>query len=269
MTRKVIISQILLIIMSIFSADTPPETYKVFLPVIISSEPKYGLAMAHPEYYEDIDKLDVSWWYDWSDGNFGKPGYIPMLWRGNISSKIPQDYAGYILVFNEPNLPSQSNLSVEEAVKRYKEVRNYYKFAKLVVGGTSIFATDYLEEFINDLKRDNFPLPDYYHVHAYIEDWINLNYIKAQIEKYYKITGGNIWITEFNTVYPHADNEFLEGLKYLDSLDYVKRIAVYTNRQLDSDYIAGWALCGCDLVNPDGSLTNKGTLYRNFIRGVR
>lgn len=229
--------------------------FKIYLPVISKSCGKFGLATSNP-IEEDIKNLGVSWWYNWSD-----TGNIPMLWKGNISQNIPKDYSGYILVFNEPNNSFQSNLPVDDAVKRYISVREYYHKAKLVVGGTSIFAFEWLRNFVNETVNNP---PDFYHIHVYIESWIDLNQIKIWMTEHEKFLNRNLWVTETNAVYPHTDEEFEGLIIYLDSLSYVDKIAVYTNRQNKEDKIN--YLEGCSLVNDDGSLTKRGKWFSNFVK---
>ena len=88
--------------------------------------------------YDLADPLDfqalapgVSWWYNWgSQPNKAVPAdyvaqygldYYPMLWNGNYDATAVESYLQanpnikYLLVMNEPNLTSQSNLTPTQA----------------------------------------------------------------------------------------------------------------------------------------------------------
>lgn len=42
----------------------------ILVPVPATPTPYYGLAMAHPEFTEDLTTLRVEWWYTWGGGGY-------------------------------------------------------------------------------------------------------------------------------------------------------------------------------------------------------
>jgi Glycosyl hydrolase catalytic core len=97
-----------------------PMIYATPQPVPTTALPYKGLAWADTRYPEDLAALNVSWFYVWGPSGPDIPGVerVPMLWGGNISTAIQPDYAGDLLVLNEPNLPNQANVSPTAAAAK-------------------------------------------------------------------------------------------------------------------------------------------------------
>ncbi len=228
------------------------QMFELFLPLVLNPAPTgayCGLAMAVPAP-EDLDLLGVSWWYDWTP-----TGGVPMLWSGKPSDAILPDYAGEILVFNEPNLEIQANLSPVEAAARSRVLRERYPQATLIAGGTSIWAVDWMRDYLNAGGQ-----ADKIHIHAYAEAWIGVDEIEYYLRQYEKF-GLPIWVTEFNNL--SADvNEFRAMLDLFSQHPQIERIAAYTNRQPHTGAL--WELPYLVELTPGGVLTEKGQAYREF-----
>ena len=103
---------------------------------------KRGIAydITNPDDMQALS-LGVSWWYNWSPNpSTAIPGdyrtrygmdFYPMLWNGNFDATAVESFLAhnptikYLLVMNEPNLTSQSNLTPQQAAQvwpRYEAV---------------------------------------------------------------------------------------------------------------------------------------------------
>jgi hypothetical protein len=244
------VGKILVLIALLFCQPSPPDGWRYFLPLVAAAQPYKGLAFADPAHAGDLDALGVSWWYDWTP-----TGDVPMLWRGNPSKDIPRNYAGWILVFNEPNLVNQSNLPPAEAARRLQAVREYYPKAKLLCCGLSVWATDWLGEFLIQGVW-----PDAWHVHAYTEAWISPAIAQDFLYTHQVMTGGTYWITEYGS--PGGSlRDFKTMTRWFEQQEWIERIAAYTNRQPPGAWNIGQ---GVEMVKPDGSLTEIGAYYQSF-----
>lgn len=225
--------------------------FRTYLPYISKGNSYYGIALA-VKRLEDVKTLGASWWYDWTP-----TGGVPMLWAGKISSQIDKNYTEEILVFNEPNIKTQSNILPEDAVNLVRQIRDYYPYAKLVVGGVSIWAKDWLEKYF---RLGGYA--DKIHIHAYIEEWIGLDEINNFIKGFLPFNK-LVWITEFNNLNDNA-KEFEEMIKLFKGFSQIERIAPYTNTQPHTGKI--WELPICvELFNENG-LTEKGKIYSKYCK---
>jgi hypothetical protein len=245
------ISAIITLIMALVTTSNVPPPHYVYIPLVITPLQYKGLALADPLHPGDIDALGASWWYDWTP-----TGGVPMLWSGRPSTDIPQHYAGYILVLNEPNLSSQANVTPYEAVKRLAILRAYYPDARLLCCGVSIWAGDWMREFWQLGGR-----PDAWHVHAYTESYITPDYVKRDLTAWHNLTGGDYWVTEYGS--PAGSLvDFRAVTEWFMAQQWIKRIAAYTNRQPDG---VPWAIGeGVEMVNPDGALSPIGEWYSAY-----
>jgi len=88
-----------------------------WLPRVLSPERAWGRGAGVPYPYRhlacgDLVTLHVSWWYDWDTTGPACAGFVPMVWGGaTVTSTLPCGAGGWLLTFNEPNLPAQSNMT--------------------------------------------------------------------------------------------------------------------------------------------------------------
>ncbi len=240
--------------------------YRIFIPHIAkaASTPYFGLALAVDEP-ADLARLHSTWYYNWSDqGTNNAVEYVPMAYSGK-TNRLQRGYNGYLLVFNEPNLPPPNgcNLTPQEAAARYGQLRMDFPDAKMVVGGWSVFAKDWARDFVNELKAQDIPLPERWHVHAYTEEWITPAKAKEFLLYYQNLTGGTYWITEFGSPAGKLD-DFKSMTTWFSEQTWIERVAAYTNRQPGN---AAWAIgAGVELVKDDATLTNIGAYYADQSR---
>ena len=152
------------------------------------------------------------------------------VWSADANYAISQG-ADTLLAFNEPDLSSQSNLDVSEAVSAYKAyMQPFAGRAKLgapaVTNGGAPMGLTYLENFINNCTGCTI---DVVPIHWY-DSATNIGYFQSYIPSAYA-AGGNrpLWITEFGASGTDAEIEsfFNMVLPWLDSLSYVERYAYF------------------------------------------
>jgi hypothetical protein len=215
---------------------------------------------------QDLGTLGCSWYYVWgcNQASLVDPRYIPMSRDGKMVD-LPDGYAGYLLVFNEPNVhePNGCNTKVAVGLCRYKSLVEKYPLAKMVVCGVNQGDGTSSENWIKAF-RDG--LPDYglvkpygYALHGYctgskstpalleswwkkIHSWVNLP----------------IWITEYNDTKGRAGN--LKSItEWIKQQSWIERYACFTNRSNSEPWAIG---SGCNLINWDtGQPTKSGVYY--------
>ncbi|MBE0573870.1 hypothetical protein IH575_03140 [Candidatus Dojkabacteria bacterium] len=249
-------------------------TIIIFLPLVVSnySPPNYdenkGIALVTDELY-DLDRVGAGWYYTWS--HYPKPTadnrYVPMSYYGLFDDSLPVDYDGFVLFLNEPNNPAPFGAGIDAitAAARYRDFTIARPKAKLVVGNTSAWSSQWHYDFIHEIIRLEAPLPQYVGLHGYVESWItadNLASMWNNIYLGYKSVGiyPEVWITEFADT--TGDTESLTDLMdVIQGKAYITRFAYFTNRYDPTQpYIPdGWH--DFNLIEDDGSLSPIGAIY--------
>ncbi len=231
--------------------------YRTYLPTIrAGAAPYYGLVIADPTQPQDVAALGASWVYDWRDvpiTDYNNAEYVPMLWSGKPSDRVPGNYEGDLLIFNEPNVETQCNLSPSQALVRLNALRVAYPKARLICCGASVWAWEWMREFWELGGR-----PDAWHVHAYTEAWVTPAVVAKELTRMHNLTGGEYWITEYGSPTGCLD-DFGKVTRWLKAQPWITRIAPYTNRQPAGQ---PWTIgAGVELVGEDGRLTEIGEYY--------
>ena len=73
-----------------------------------------------------IDQLNISWFYDWATTNSivgytGPAIFVPEFWNGAAITKISGN-SPWVFTFNEPNVTTQSNMTVDQAIADWPTV---------------------------------------------------------------------------------------------------------------------------------------------------
>lgn len=90
----------------------------------IQTKPLKGVgSTSPPEQCDEMDRLDVSWYYNWLPVSNCTPTptaqFIPMIWSDYFIPQLSaanRSGAPVLLTFNEPDFESQGNMNVELAV---------------------------------------------------------------------------------------------------------------------------------------------------------
>lgn len=234
-----------------------------------------------------INGVDASWFYDWGNGQVAQPSndYVPMTWGAGATSTttlnqiIQKNGVTHLLGFNEPddcNAQSgqYSNLCQPEVAVGYYE--------NLMTTGLRLGTpaprengpSGWLNDFNTNAKSRDVRF-DFVAVHWY--DWGGnpqntpnadpqaiFNRFKAYLTNVYQIYGLPIWITEFNAN-PNRVNSVHAGflnlaLPYLEQLDYIERYAFFQPNPISPSTVGA-----ANFFDPNGNLTNIGTIYKNHI----
>jgi hypothetical protein len=219
----------------------------------------------------EIDTIkNTTWFYDWYDRDFSTPTreYAPMgfMWYSvrdsSIAKLINKDSLTHYIAFNEPDVNGPSRMIVSQAIPAYKNMLK----AGLRMGSPSASFRRWQDTFATVAKEQKLRI-DYVCLHWY--DWGAymtthpdsivsaqgiLTRMKAFILAAYDHYRKPIWLTEFNANENRTDSvhrEFMKvALPWLDSCPYVERYAYFFGND-------------CRSINPDGTLTAAGLIYKN------
>jgi Glycosyl hydrolase catalytic core len=196
---------------------------------------------------EALQQSTASWYYTWSTEHAGISGpagveFVPMVWgAANVTAdSLDQARAGgrYLLGFNEPDEPTQADMTVEQALDLWPALIS----TGLVLGSPAV-ATQaatpggWLDRFMSGAASRGYRV-DFIAVHWYGADFATAravdqlrSYLTAVHDRYHK----PIWLTEFALVdfpggyrYPGPDVQapFLTAsTRMLAGLDFVQRYA--------------------------------------------
>jgi hypothetical protein len=95
-----------------------------------------GIGLPH-QCYEDygmdldamLETLQLPWWYSWKADCIGRPGFVPMLWDGNVERmaeftsvvSAAAELPDMVFLWNEPESAKQANMTPTEAVTAKRE----------------------------------------------------------------------------------------------------------------------------------------------------
>ncbi|MEU6354996.1 glycosyl hydrolase [Streptomyces sp. NPDC047072] len=192
----------------------------------------------------------VSWYYNWdsSTGPTVKPAnaeYVPMIWGAqgvndtNLTNARNEGKA--LLGFNEPDLGSQANMSVEQALDLWPRLQD----TGLRLGAPSVafggdVAGGWLDRFMAGAQQRGLRV-DFIPLHWYGSDFgpDAANQLRDYLQKVYDRYHKPIWLTEYalidytgaNPRYPseQEQTDFIRSsTQMLNGLDFVERYAWFT-----------------------------------------
>jgi hypothetical protein len=219
------------------------------------------------EECSDIDKLNVSWYYNWTPGpncpETGKVEFIPMIWsekylEGENRDEfyvplIGSDYPA-LLGFNEPNWKGQAEMTVEEALEYWPMLeKTGLRLGSPATTGRS--GLDWTIEFMKGAKIRGYRI-DFLALH-----WYGKCSGTADLEAfltYYDAFHMPMWLTEWSCYdQDMATNTAFLGqvLPVLESFDRLERYAWYSNRTTHETYL------GAALFDSTGAATPNGAIY--------
>ncbi|MGA2889235.1 MAG: glycoside hydrolase family protein [Terracidiphilus sp.] len=252
-----------------------------------SKSAKRGIAydLADPADFAALSP-GVSWWYNWSPTpNASAPAnyastyqmeFYPMLWNGNFNASAVIAYLKanpsikYILVMNEPNIVSQSNLTPQQAAQIWPQYEAVAAQTGVqIVGPAMTWGTmtsyenpvTWLDAFYAAYESANgnkLPQVDYLAFH-----WYDYG-LAAQLDALDKY-GKSIWVTEFANWHSQDDGSQIDTLALQEAqmTDMVAtcegrsdvfRYAWFTGRLSPDPHFTS-------LLGASGQLTGLGTTY--------
>ena len=220
----------------------------------------------------DMQTLGYSWYYDWglasSCPNVGVP-FVPMEsgdWcPGSSTCSAPAGLSAsgspYLLTFNEPDNPSQSNMTVARALQLWP----YLETTGLQLGSPAVTdssrGTAWLAGFMAGAQQDGYRV-NFIAVHWYgnCSDPQSLVSYLAGLATY----GLPLWLTEFSCLNGSAavNAGFIQQVgPELEALPYLQRIGWFSNRP----YPGGYENTG--LLTASGTLSAVGQAYTALSTG--
>ncbi|KAF3767926.1 hypothetical protein M406DRAFT_242902, partial [Cryphonectria parasitica EP155] len=185
----------------------------------------------------------ISWLYNWSPHatpDSQSLEFVPMQWNhvnvDSLAEHVRRAGAHTLLGFNEPELPSQSNMSAELAAREWVRAIEPLRREGVRCGSPAISSAphgvQWMADFLARIRAAGSDI-DFYCFHWY---GVGLGPFYDYIWSTHHQLGPNkpVWITEFactnwskDQPLPRAQVEDFarESAKYLDSLDWVERYA--------------------------------------------
>lgn len=195
-----------------------PETEDPEIPIVDNSVKK-GVGMSTTTtvgvWWKNIINLKPHWFYTWgtfipdSQSNYipDNVEFVPMFWNGaavtkdnidKLNTLYEEGKINYVLGFNEPDLTNEANMSVTDALTKWKFIcDNINPGIKLISPATSypsLTETSWMVQFMNGVAEQNLRV-DYIAIHIYQPNTTTL--FTDPVKAVYDRWGKKIWITEF------------------------------------------------------------------------
>lgn len=254
--------------------------FAMALPSLCVAQTLYGSAGAQDQRENAVN---MEWAYNWGiepkhNTNKSNFEFVPMIWSGTPSGvqgqinrifDLEDDYGvhvDYVLGFNEPELPTQANMSVQTALDTWDVMTNAFestdiKLVSPAVSGSGAI-NNWLDPFMDEVENRNAdadPNNDL-QVDAIAYHFYTVNYnpqteatkLLQHIDQLWADYDRPIWLTEFAGTSFSLDNpvhsveertafnaEFLEILiPEFDARPYVERVAWWQFGALGQPYSA-------------------------------
>jgi hypothetical protein len=190
----------------------------------------------------------ASWYYTWSTTHSGITSphgvqFVPMIWGAAsvTTSALAQAKAAGpdLLGFNEPDLGSQSNMTVDAALNLWPQLEaTGLTLGSPAVASGGATAGGWLDQFMSGAAKRGYRV-DFITLHWYGSDFATAasvaqlkSYIQAVYQRYHK----PIWLTEYALIkFTSSGSQYPTGAqqaafvtastKMLDGLPYLKRYA--------------------------------------------
>jgi hypothetical protein len=262
-------------------ATHPPRkpTPKPPAPVTVSSERKGVSTWNFTGAGQALAESGASWYYNWGATPNGitapaSVSYVPMIWgaanvTGATLSQVSQE--GHVLLgFNEPDMGSQANMSVAQALDLWpKLMATGMTLGSPAVASGAATPGGWLDQFMTGAKARGYRV-DFITVHWYGGDFA-AGPAAAELESYVQAIYAHyhlpIWVTEFaltsysggTATFPAEAQQaaFLTAAtKMLDGLSYVQRYAWFALPTSSGSGTTG-------LFNPGPSVTQVGEAFES------
>jgi RNA polymerase sigma factor (sigma-70 family) len=232
------------------SLSPPPGPSAAAVPPGTSATPaKKGVSVwTFTGVSQALRESGANWYYTWSTRHNGITtppgvGFVPMIW--GAASVTPDSLAEakaagpYLLGFNEPDMGSQANMSVEQALDMWPSL-----MAAGPVLGSPAVATGadkpggWLDRFMSGAATRGYRV-DFITLHWYGGDFVTdraVSQLRAYLQAVYNRYHKPIWLTEYALIdfstgtarYPTQDQQaafVTASVKTLQGLSYVQRYA--------------------------------------------
>ncbi|THJ64973.1 hypothetical protein E8P82_13365 [Arthrobacter echini] len=225
---------------------------------------------------QQIKNLKLKWHYSWSaQANTMTPAFTPMIRNasvidrdafGVISRQLAQTKAKHLLGFNEPDVTSATNMSVDQAISLWPQLQA--TGLRLGSPATVSPSSPWLADFMKKAKNKGLRV-DFITMHIY--GWPNSRDFLNKLAKLYDTYKKPIWVTEYAVAdwgataarpckYSRAETEVFmrETVAGMRAMPYIERFAWKTRK-------AGDVKMPCSTIfNANGTLTSTGKLYASL-----
>jgi len=257
--------------------------------VVTSVSMKKGVAscMYSGSDLSKINNLNVGWFYNWTTKYNANPSqkgnleYVPMLWGGTSvttssidSLKKGKQSGEYknLLAFNEPDLGSQANMTVQQAIDLWPKLMD----TGLHLGSpaTATPFDGWLENFMTVANKKGYRV-DFLTLHFYQDftDPNSVTYLRKWLTDIYAKYKKPIWITEIGTIDINnwgiktskpvtqklADDYMKQVIPMLEGLSFVERYSWFTDNCSNSS-----SAKYSSLYDASNLLTSEGKIYTGF-----
>lgn len=255
-------------------APIRPQPHVYYFPIIARAgtplapvSQKRGVALTHSQCADEFG----AWGYDYS----GRPPAcametVPMAWSG-LPGKLGGNSA-WLMGFNEPDRPDQSNLSPERAAELWVQIETLYPDRLLVSPAPShldpAWIVRFREAYVQQFKRP--PRLDALATHCYLPTASQCEALIQQFEVWARAWGvKQVWLTEFNCstlgnarTEEQAWAECKKLMDFMDDDDMVGRYAYFAARVYGDEIWAFPVGFNASLLDKNGKDTFWGGKYK-------
>lgn len=218
-----------------------------------------GLAESRGQGAQQLAALNVSWYYNWGPTTaLTTPvRFVPMIFRTTeVDDATVGNLGDYVLGYNEPDNPSQSDIPVQDALAGWAAVAAKAKFVGSPATAHDAATSHWLHEFM-----DASPKVDFVTVHWY--GGVEAEHFIKELKEIHDAYGKPLWVTEYapqtvrsSATDPHrysqeqVDAFMAKTIHWMDATPWVKHYAWHNSRTGTSA-----------LFDDTGALTATGMAY--------
>lgn len=260
-------------------------TYTTYLPIVLREiNPKKGVTMTYPPC-SDISMLAASWYFNGFVGPDPicptlEKSFVPIILDAGAMSELAEaitnaQASGWLMGFNEPNLPWQADMTPAEAAVLWHQIEALAGGIKLVSPAPSQHEPSWLWQMVTEYQNifGHAPRFDAIAWHIYEKDPTTMqNFLFARrneaLARGYNVP---IWVTEYGghcweSATGNTGNEKIMTVitPWFDSTPWIGRYAWFANRIYGTE---PWAFGyqSCSLVNvTTGALNPLGVTYARY-----
>jgi hypothetical protein len=225
-----------------------PSTSNVPMLPAPHTSPKKGVSTwAWPGNSDAMKEVGATWFWNWSASDDQTPTpngveFVPMIWGANAVNDSMLGTArrngDVLLAFNEPDLPGQADMTVEQALDLWPRLQA--TGMRLGSPGPAFGGADpggWLDRFMTGARNRGYRV-DFIAVHWYGSDFsaAAVGHLRSYLQAVHDRYGLPIWLTEYALIrfsgggpaYPTDEQQaaFITGsTAMLERLSYVERYA--------------------------------------------
>ncbi len=185
--------------------------YAVKKGLCVSKYNKGGKAAA-----DKVNDLGCSWYYNWGlkpENEYIDAEFVPMMWgKWSVTDEniayVKENYESgkfkYLLTFNEPDLPDQANMSVDEALSYWEKLESIgiplsSPAVSWYIGDGNAWLDDFMKKAEEREYRVDFITVHSYLPFYYVDDMVR-SLAEDTLDKLYERYHKPIWVTEFGAI---------------------------------------------------------------------